>query len=242
MFGLSPWAGYLKTSRCLPCRHIPWPHGWLPRSRRPPWPKGFPQLSFPSWGGSISSWSSDPWIRFLPVILHGLEPQWIGGLSLVGQRTSGQSRLWPRVCSPRFSWLTRLSVCLWSSMEYYGTLQIYRRHKGGFFWSWWASLVLSPPWIVRGIWSSNGSACGSKPEPPSYPFPKVSWLTTSWSCPTSWVRILSHLILPPPSWWGFGMGYQLDLGGLLLSPESHLGPKSGFSRCLPREPPWCAPL
>ena len=48
--------------------------------------------------------------------------------------------------------------------------------------------------------------------------------------------------LPPPSWWVFVMGSRSELEGLLLPPSSHLGPKFGFTRCLPREPPWCAPL
>ena len=38
------------------------------------------------------------------------------------------------------------------------------------------------------------------------------------------------------------MGYQLELGGILLPPGSCHGPKSGFSRCIPRELPWCSPI
>ena len=34
----------------------------------------------------------------------------------------------------------------------------------------------------------------------------------------------------------------MDLGGILLPPGSRLVPRYIFSRCLPRRPPWCAPL
>ena len=38
------------------------------------------------------------------------------------------------------------------------------------------------------------------------------------------------------------MGYWSELGGLLLPPGSCIGPKFGFSRRLPTDLPWCAPL
>ena len=38
------------------------------------------------------------------------------------------------------------------------------------------------------------------------------------------------------------MGSHLGLVGLILPLGSRLVPKSGVFWCLPREPPWCAPL
>ena len=38
------------------------------------------------------------------------------------------------------------------------------------------------------------------------------------------------------------MGSQSKLEGLFLPPGSFFVPKPGFYRCLPREPPWCAPI
>ena len=46
----------------------------------------------------------------------------------------------------------------------------------------------------------------------------------------------------PPGWWVFEIVSWLELGGLLLPPGSCLGPRYRFSRCHPRELPWCAPL
>ena len=47
---------------------------------------------------------------------------------------------------------------------------------------------------------------------------------------------------PPPGWWVFDMGSRSELGGLLLHPGSCLGPKSVFSRCFPKDNPWCTPI
>ena len=38
------------------------------------------------------------------------------------------------------------------------------------------------------------------------------------------------------------MSSRLELVDIILPPGFCLGPKPGFSRCLPRELPWCAPL
>ena len=88
-------------------------------------------MSFLPWVERISSRSGDPQIQWMLRILRGLEPQWLGGWYLVGQRPSSQLSSWPQVWYPRVSWLTHLGVFLWSSMSSCGTLQKNRRHKGG---------------------------------------------------------------------------------------------------------------
>ena len=132
--GPPPWKGDLKTFWCPPCRRRPWHRGRLKITRKIPWTEGFPQLRFPLWGKNSSIRSSDPQIRWLTNILRGLEQKWLGGWSLVGQITSGKLRSWPRVWYPSISWLTRLSVWLWSYIASCGTLQKNRQHKGGVLW------------------------------------------------------------------------------------------------------------
>ena len=115
--------------------------------------------------------------------------------------------------------------------------------QGGFFWSWWASLVLSRSWIFwGGIKSRNGSVYGAKPGSTYHHVPKGLQLTTACPCPPLWYCLLYHICQTPPSWWRFRMCSRLELGGLLLPPGSRLGPKWGFSRCLSREPLCCAPI
>ena len=155
-----------------------------------PWTKVFPQIMFPSWGGHISSWIIDPRIQWLPRISRNLEPQWLGGLALVGQIPPGQLRSCTRVCYLMVFWLNSLSVCVWFSVASCETFQIIRRHKGVFFWFWWASLVLSPYLIFwRRILMSNGSACGAKLGAPSRPVPKGPRLNTAWTCPLLLYRL-----------------------------------------------------
>ena len=132
-FGMPPWNGALRTFHCPPYRQRPWSCAWLPRSHRPPFPKGFLRLRFPSWCMCISSWSNDPWIWWLPIIMCGLDPQWLVEWSMVGKIPSGQLNSWPRVWSMRVSWLICLGVWLCYSMESCVPLQIFRRHKGGGF-------------------------------------------------------------------------------------------------------------
>ena len=200
MFGLPPWTGDLWILRCQTCRRKHCPCEWVPRTHRPPWPEGFPQLSFLSWGWSSSSQSSDPWIRWLTRILRGFEPQLLGRWVMVGQRPSGKLRSWPRFLPPRISWLNRLSSCLCSSVASCGNFQISTKHKEGVFWYLLSSLVLSPFWIVwRWIWMSNGSDCGVKPGDPYRPTPKGPQLTTDLPCPPSWYHILLYNCLLPTS-------------------------------------------
>ena len=124
-----------------------------------------------------------------------------------------------------------------------GTFQTCTQHKWGVLWFFWASLVLSSSWIVWwGIWRINCSAYGEKPGSPSCTIAEGSWLTIDWPCSPSYYRLLSHLYSPPPGWWGFEMDSWLELVGLLLSPGYFLGPKSKFSRCLPRKLPLWAPF
>ena len=118
-----------------------------------------------------------------------------------------------------------------------------RQTTQGFFWPLWYSWLLFPYWIIRGgIWRRNSSACGTKTGSPPRPIPKGTQSTTAWPCPPSWDRVLPQLFPTPPSWWVFGMGYRSELGGLILTPGSCLGPILRFPRCLPRRPSWSAPL
>ena len=97
------------------------------------------------------------------------------------------------------------------------------------FWYWWASLALSPSWIVwGGILRSYCSACGAKPGALSRPVTKGPWLTISWPCPPSWYWLLSHIYPHPPGWWEFLMGSRFELGGLLMTTGSHIGPNKYF--------------
>ena len=200
----------MQTFRCVSCIHNTWPRGCLANAHRPPWPKGFTQLRFSSLGEYISSQSSDPLIRWLPIIRRGLETQCLWWWFQVGQRPYGQLSPWPLVWSMRVSWFTRLSVCLWFFMASCSTFQINRQNNRGIFRYFWASWVLSPSWIfLGGIWKSNGSACGYKPGYTSCTIPKVPRLTTYFPYPSSWACLLPHIFRPPPNWWGFGMGSLL---------------------------------
>ena len=131
MFGLLLLIGVIQSFLYPPCRRRPWPCGWLPSACRPPCYEGFPQMRFSSWYESNSSWSSDTWIWWMPRIFHGLDLQWLRGGALVGQIPSGHFRSWIQVWSPRVSWLTHLSVWLWSSMASCRSSQINRKHRGG---------------------------------------------------------------------------------------------------------------
>ena len=102
--GLTLWRGYIKIFCCMPCRHIPWYRGWLQGACMLPWPELFPQLRLSSWGGSISSQSSGPQEQFLPIILYGVAPYWLGGWSMFEPISSIQLRSWPRVWFTRDSW------------------------------------------------------------------------------------------------------------------------------------------
>ena len=203
-------------------------------THRPSWPEGFPQMRFPSWVRRSSINISDPLIRWLPIILCGLYPQWLGGWALVGHRPSGKLSSCTRVWYPRVSLLTRLSLCLWSYMYSCWTLQKSRWHKGIVFWSYWYSLVLSPSWIFWGgiLRRSNCSSWSAKPGSPSRPVLKRPWLTTSCPFPPSRSRILLHVCPPYTIWWGLGMGSWSELGGIILPPGFRLGPKSGFPGAL----------
>ena len=135
-----------------------------------------------------------------------------------------------------------LVVLLWSSMASCGNSKIGRWQRRGELSLFWSSWVLLPFWIIwGGIWRSNGSACGTKPGAPSCLAPKGPRLTTAWKYPTPWVSLLLNPFPPPPSLWLVGMGYWSEIEDILLYPGSHLGPKYGWSRRLPRRIPWCAP-
>ena len=95
---------------------------------------------------------------------------------------------------------------------------------------------------IRRNFKDQGSVCGAKLVATSCPVPKDPRLTTDCPRPTSQDWLLPHHFPPPSSWQGFGMVSWSDLGVLLLPPGFCLGPKSGFSRCPPMEPPWCASI
>ena len=105
--------------------------------------------------------------------------------------------------------------------------------QGGGLCPCWDDWVLHPSWIIWGVsWRFNGSACNDKPGSTYIPIPRGNWRTTTWPFTPLWYHLLPHLSPHYQSWWLVVMVYQLELGGLLLTPGSLSDPESESSRCL----------
>ena len=232
---MTPWTGALQIFCCMPCRHRPWPCGWISGARRIPWPVGFPQMRLPSWDEHSSSWISGPQKQWLYRIFRGLYPQWLGGWSLVGQITYDKFKVMePGLVSKGFLMDPPdhlplvIHGLLWE-------LSNRQAKQGGIFLTLLSLLGIRPlleTWW--GILRSNVSYCGVKLGSTPNTITKGPQLTTAWPYTPLWARLLPHTCPPPTSWWVVGMGFRLELGGLFLPLGSRLGAKFVFTMCLPR--------
>ena len=146
-FGLNPWTGDLGILNFTPYRRRLWTRGWLTSARRLPWPGGFPHPRFPSWGERSSSRSKAPKIQWMPIILHGLDTQWPGGVSSGWVETLWSIEVMaPGLVSKGFlvDPPERLPLVFHGLLWEFSNRQATQGGGVGGVWNLWSSWVLSP--------------------------------------------------------------------------------------------------